>query len=110
LLEIPFCGEVTFNGQKVVMGLWFSIGIGSPRSFGLVDAGGGAGHGLQHIYLLANFKKVRKKKYRIYSDAALAVFTYRIKRKDVGIIINKAVAIKPRIFTSMEFLPRCVYK
>jgi hypothetical protein len=39
-----------------------------------------------------------------YSALLLAVFTYRIKRKDVGIIIKSAVAIKPKMFTSIMFL------
>ena len=30
-----------------------------------------------------------------------AVFTYKIKRNEVGIMINKAVAVKPKILTSM---------
>jgi len=36
-----------------------------------------------------------------YSASALAVFTYKINRKDVGIMINKAVAIRPRILVSI---------
>lgn len=34
-------------------------------------------------------------------DSWLAVFTYNINKNDVGMIINKAVAINPRIFTSI---------
>jgi hypothetical protein len=52
-------------------------------------------------------------KYRIYinktklnlflklSYSAEAVLTYKISKKEVGIIINNAVAISPRIFTSI---------
>ena len=36
-----------------------------------------------------------------YYDSADAVLTYKINKKEVGIIINKAVAINPRIFTSI---------
>lgn len=36
-----------------------------------------------------------------YYSCVAAVLTYRISKKEVGIIINKAVAINPRIFTSI---------
>jgi hypothetical protein len=36
-----------------------------------------------------------------YSSEVLAVFTYRINRNDVGIIIKRAVAITPRMLTSI---------
>lgn len=36
----------------------------------------------------------------LYSSIA-AVLTYKISKKDVGIIINKAVAVKPKMFTSI---------
>jgi hypothetical protein len=32
----------------------------------------------------------------------LAVFTYKINKKEVGIKINKATAIRPRILTSIN--------
>jgi hypothetical protein len=38
-----------------------------------------------------------------YASALLAVFTYRMRRNEVGIIINKAVAISPKILTSIAF-------
>lgn len=39
--------------------------------------------------------------YFNYAASFEAVFTYKIKRNEVGIIINKAVAVKPKILTSM---------
>ena len=39
---------------------------------------------------------------RIKNYASLeAVFTYKINKKEVGIIINNAVAVKPKILTSI---------
>lgn len=37
-----------------------------------------------------------------YADSFEAVFTYKIKRNEVGMIMNKAVAVKPRMLTSMK--------
>jgi hypothetical protein len=34
----------------------------------------------------------------------LAVFTYKINKKEVGIKINKATAIRPRILTSINVM------
>lgn len=47
------------------------------------------------------YKKSREK--ISYEVSWLAVFTYKIRRNDVGIIINNAVAISPRILTSITF-------
>ena len=46
-----------------------------------------------------NTNKNWQKKF--YSSAVAAVFTYKIKRKEVGIKINKAVAVNPKMFTSI---------
>lgn len=35
------------------------------------------------------------------SDVFDAVLTYKISKKDVGIRINKAVAVSPKMFTSI---------
>lgn len=37
-----------------------------------------------------------------YADSFEAVFTYKISKKEVGIIINKAVAVNPKILTSIK--------
>ena len=39
-----------------------------------------------------------------YASWLEAVLTYKIRRNDVGIIIKSAVAIRPRILTSILFL------
>ena len=60
-----------------------------------------------YVFLLNFFHKCKKFNlqfffyYTINYDSWLAVFTYNINKNDVGIIINKAVAINPRIFTSI---------
>jgi len=44
---------------------------------------------------------------RTFNYSALsvaAVLTYRIKRNDVGIRINNAVAVNPKMLTSMRFV------
>ena len=41
---------------------------------------------------------------KTYEVSWLAVFTYKIRRNDVGIMINNAVAIRPRILTSITFI------
>lgn len=37
-----------------------------------------------------------------YADSFEAVFTYKISRNDVGIMINNAVAVNPKILTSIK--------
>jgi hypothetical protein len=46
--------------------------------------------------LFAFFKKI------FYADSFEAVFTYKIRRNDVGIMMNKAVAVNPKILTSIK--------
>lgn len=43
-----------------------------------------------------------KIKIFIYTDSFEAVFTYKIRRKEVGIMINNAVAVNPKILTSIK--------
>jgi len=45
----------------------------------------------------------KNRKYFYYADSFEAVFTYKIRRNDVGIIINNAVAVNPKILTSINF-------
>jgi len=45
----------------------------------------------------------KHKKCFYYADSFEAVFTYKIRRNDVGIIINNAVAVNPKILTSINF-------
>lgn len=49
-----------------------------------------------------------------YADSFEAVFTYKIRRNEVGIIMNKAVAVKPKILTSiksvLKFLEICLWE
>jgi len=46
--------------------------------------------------LISDFQQLES-----YADSFDAVFTYKINKNDVGIIINKAVAVNPKMFTSM---------
>jgi len=46
---------------------------------------------------------IRYNKENYYASSVEAVFTYRISKKDVGIRIKSAVAVKPKIFTSITF-------
>ena len=46
----------------------------------------------------------RLRVFLFYAPWLEAVFTYKIRRNDVGIIINSAVAIRPKILTSIFFL------
>lgn len=39
---------------------------------------------------------------KIYFASAEAVLTYRINKNEVGIIINNAVAVNPKMFTSIK--------
>ena len=39
-----------------------------------------------------------------YDVCVLAVFTYKINKNDVGIKINRATAIRPRMLTSIDCL------
>lgn len=45
----------------------------------------------------------KNKKINYYADSFEAVFTYKIRRNDVGIMINKAVAVNPKILTSIKY-------
>jgi hypothetical protein len=68
----------------------------------------------QNPFLIVLTKKVQakslKKKYKLfaffkkifYADSFEAVFTYKIRRNDVGIMMNKAVAVNPKILTSIK--------
>jgi hypothetical protein len=51
---------------------------------------------------LRKFKIFFRKNEKFYADSFEAVFTYKIRRKEVGMIINKAVAVNPKILTSMK--------
>jgi len=46
--------------------------------------------------LISDFQQLES-----YADWFDAVFTYKINKNDVGIIINKAVAVSPKMLTSM---------
>jgi hypothetical protein len=37
-----------------------------------------------------------------YADSFEAVFTYKIRRNEVGIMMNNAVAVNPKILTSIK--------
>jgi hypothetical protein len=52
----------------------------------------------------AGFIKFNNKKLIPNYVSVLAVFTYKINKKDVGIKINKATAIRPRILTSINVM------
>ncbi len=47
---------------------------------------------------------IEKKSQKVddYADSFEAVFTYKIRRNDVGIMINNAVAVNPKILTSIK--------
>lgn len=41
--------------------------------------------------------------FKNYASGFEAVLTYKISKKEVGIMINNAVAVNPKIFTSIVF-------
>ena len=67
------------------------------------------------VFYLSNFSVNIKNStynfsyYAINYDSWLGVLTYNINKNDVGIIINKAVAINPRILTSIMNLFNIIF-
>jgi hypothetical protein len=49
---------------------------------------------------------IRSRTFNYSAVSVAAVFTYRIKRNDVGIRINNAVAVNPKMLTSMRFVKK----
>jgi hypothetical protein len=63
-----------------------------------------AGNIILRTALCTNYLCTYANKIHLYSAALLSVFTNKIKRKEVGIIIKSAVAIKPKMLTSILVL------
>lgn len=102
--------EMKFGGAHTLELLWFSSfenssSKQSQKRTKKKRRKGTKGTFLKEIPLLfwrKNPRKARKKSF-YYADSFEAVFTYKIRRNDVGIIMNNAVAVNPKILTSISW-------